>query len=395
MKKLSLIFTGGFLALAALAFGLVGPAQAADFLAPSGNDGNLTVSSSETHHNLYVAGGNVAVNSHVTGDLYAAGGSVSIDGAVDQDVTAAGGTVLIGEPVNGDVRVAGGQVTINAPVKGDVLAAGGTLILTEKAMVDGEVRVSGGSITVEGPVMGGVYVEGGTVKLNSKIDGEVKVQAAQSLTVGPNAVIANEISYIGKSEAQIDGNAKANVKFTTLAQHQKDNGKRTGFVGFLIGGAIIKFIAFMIAGLLFLHFFRGRAVEVTDLMYRKTWSSLGIGFVLAVAMPIAIILCLVVLVGYIVGFIALAAYALMAMVGMLLALIFLGAWIIKLITKKPTLVLDWQALALGTLLYMVLWFVPIAGWLVELGLFLIGFGALATTQWQRIRSGHAIMHSPE
>lgn len=387
MKKYLAILSAAALTLGLVAVVLVagGSAKAADFIAPTGDNGTVTVNRTETHHNLYVVGGDVSVNSPTTGDLYAAGGSVSIDGSVEQDLVVAGGVVTISEPVNGDVRVAGGKVTLNAPIKGDVLVGAGTLVINDKASIGGELRASGGTVVVNGPVSGGAYFMGGKITLNSKIDGNVKVTASNALVFGPQADIASEVSYIGKQNATVTDGAKVNVAFTALEQHQRDSGKRTGFIGFLLGGVVIKIVAFILAGLLFLNFFPKKAAAVTESMRTRPWANLGVGFAVAVATPIAAILAIVILVGYYVALIVLAAYILAIFISLLVGSIFVGSWIIKLLTKKPHMVLDWQAVVLGTIIITLLAFVPVVGWLIELGVFLIAFGSVISFHWASIK----------
>jgi hypothetical protein len=396
MKKIVSVLGITALTLAAVAAFATYSAQAADFVAPTGDDGNVTINQTETHHNLYVAGGNVSVNSPTTGDLYAAGGAVSIDGTVEQDVVAAGGNVSISEPVNGDVRVGGGQVTINAPVKGDVLVGGGTVVLTDKASIGGELRASGGSVTVNGPVAGGAFLMGGTITLNSKINGMVKVTASKELVFGSHADIASEVSYIGAKAAVVNDGAKVSgVSFTEMKQHQRDTGKNKGFFGFLLGGLVIKFFAIVIAGLLCLRLFRSQTHTITESMLRQPWMNLGIGFVAMVVVPIAVVIAFILIVGYYVALVALLLYILAMLTAGLMAAIFVGAWIVKLLTKKAHLTLDWQAVVIGTVVLILVKLIPIAGMLICAILFLMAFGALANMFRAYIKRTRVITSQPE
>src|SRR3989344_3003471 len=115
-------------------------AYAAEFMA-AGKDGNISIGSSETHRNLYIAGGNVSVNSPISGDLFAAGGGVNITGNVEQDLFAAGGNINVAGNVGGDARVAGGSIVLNNPVGGDLLVAGGNVSLSERAIIGGDLVV--------------------------------------------------------------------------------------------------------------------------------------------------------------------------------------------------------------------------------------------------------------
>lgn len=369
------------MAMFLVAGGLVatGSAEAADFIRSDNEQGRVVINRSKTHHNLYTAGADVSVSSPTTGDLYVAGGWVSIDGPVEQDVVVAGGTVIISEPVNGDVRVAGGKVTINATVKGDVLAAAGDIVLTDKSSVGGELRVGGGTVIVDGPVAGGLYAMADKITVNSKIDGLVKVTANNELVFGPKAEVASEVSYIGKQVANVDSAAKVNVSFTALAEHERDNGKRTGFIGFLLGGFIIQFVAAILAGLLALRLFRGQLHSLTESMYLKPWGNLLTGFITAIVMPVTLIICLVLIVGYYIAIIAGMVYILGLLIAGLVSIFFLGAWLVKVLTKKTHLVLDWQALVIGTVLMIVLKWIPVVGWLAGTVLFLMAFGAMTNS----------------
>lgn len=378
MKKYLSFFA---IATLVLAFGvsfIAGSVQAADFMAPKENDeeGRISTNREDTYENFYVVGGDITVNSKTNGDLYAAGGWVSVENAVEQDIVAAGGTVVISEPVNGDVRVAGGKVTINAPVKGDVLAGAGTLVITDKGSVGGELRAAGGVVEVNGPVVGGAYLMGEKVRVNSKIDGEVKITSAEEMTFGPKAEVAS-VSYLGKKAAVVENGGIVNtINFTELEQHNRDKGKRTGFLGFLLGGFIIKFFAVLIAGLIALRLFRGQLQTLTANMLAKPWHNLAVGFITSIVVPVAMIIALVVIVGYYVAMMTFVLYILFMMVAGLLASIFLGAWLVKVLTKKSGLVLDWQAVVIGIVVLMLLRFIPVVGWLICAIVFLMAFGAL-------------------
>ena len=77
-----------------LGLGMFSAVFAADFIPVSHDEQNVTVSSTETHKNPYVAGANVTVDSNTVGDLAVAGGMIVLNGPIEQDVLAAGGTII-------------------------------------------------------------------------------------------------------------------------------------------------------------------------------------------------------------------------------------------------------------------------------------------------------------
>ena len=371
--------------LAVIALLIVPQARAAEFLAPNQDDhGVVNVTATESHKNLYVAGGDVTVSSATSGDLYVAGGNATINGSVEQDVAAAGGTVVIDGSVGGDVRVLGGKVTINSAVKGDVLIGGGTIMITDKASVGGDFVVSGGTVDLNGPVSGSARIAGGSATINSKIAGAVMIKLSEKLVLGSQADIASPIAYTGNQPAVVSGGAKvAQINFT------KAESKKKGFLGFLGALAGIKLLAMIFAALLLVYVLPKRSASITESMLRRPWANLGIGFLTLIVIPVILIVLTLVLVGYYVAIMALLVYLLCLALAALFGGIFIGAWLIKLLTKKSGLALDWQAVLVGMVIMILLGFVPFVGWLIDFILLLMAFGALVGFTWKEIRSDRA------
>src|SRR5258708_36116917 len=139
MKKLKII---GFLAVLGLFSGTC--FLAVELGKRDREGGIITLPASETHHNLYTAGGNVIINSKITGDLYAAGGMVKIIGDVEDNLTVAGGNLDVSGKVGRNIRIAGGNISINNAVGSDLLAAGGNIFIDETASIAGDLVSAGG-----------------------------------------------------------------------------------------------------------------------------------------------------------------------------------------------------------------------------------------------------------
>ncbi len=398
MKKYFSYLSLGLLSLAAIAVLVAGPVRAADYLAPEegDEDGRVSTMRDAVYNNLYVVGGDISINNQTTGDLYVAGGWVSVEGAVEQDIVAAGGTVVISEPVNGDVRVLGGKVTLNAPVKGDVLLAAGVLTVTEKANIGGELRVAGGEVDLNGPVAGGLYFLGETLLVNSKVDGQVKITATEKLIFGSKADITEQVSYQGKKQAVVSDGAKANVSFTQLKTQNKEREAKGGLFGFLLGGFVIKFFAWLIAGLIALRLFKPQLQQLTNSMVSKPWANLAIGFAVAVVAPIALIIVLLLVVGYYIALVGVMIYGLLALLSGLLAAIFVGSWLVKVLTKKEGLPLEWQTIVIGITVMLLIKFIPVVGWVICFALYLMAFGAMSSALYGFIKnSGKQSTNLPE
>ena len=347
----------------------------AEFISPD-DSGNLTLPASDTHRNLYTAGGNVLINSTIQGDLYVAGGSVTVEGNVEGDLIAAAGTVYINGTVGGDVRSVGGDITVNNTVGGDVVMAGGSIILSDRAVVAGDVVVAGGQFSISGPVAGNLTVYGESVDINSAITGAVRINADEKLTIGSNAVFGEDASYKSWQEASIaDGAQVSSLSYEQVARKQSGNGAEAFGVIFSVA-FIIKLLAMILAALLLVKLFPRKANEFVHHLDANKWSNLGVGFIGLVAAPIIAIIALISFVGLYAGLIVLLLWILWMVVGSLVGIVYVGTWINKMLTKKPDLVIDWQSVVMGVVVMSVVALVPVVGWIVMMLVMFAGFGTI-------------------
>jgi cytoskeletal protein CcmA (bactofilin family) len=368
MKKLLFSASlGVLLAAAPLA------AQAAEFAAADPDSGTLTIRQAETRHNLYAAAGDMTMDGTINGDLYVVAGDLVVGGSVEQDAVLAGGTVYLNGKVGGDARIAAGTVIISAPVAGDVVVFGGTVTLGEKAEIGGDLIVGGGTVTVNGPVAGQTRINGGSVTINSALSGPLIVQADDKLVFGPQARVPSAINYKGERKPVVEEGAQLGAINQEVPPARNFRGAMSGL---LTVAFLIKVLAYIAAGLVLLQFFRRRTALAVDLVYRSPWLNLGMGFIAAVAIPVAVFILALIGIGYYIAILLGLFYLLALALAVLLAAIFLGAVVIKWLTKKPHLELDWQAVAIGVVGFILIALIPFVGWVIDGVLVLMVFGAL-------------------
>ncbi|MCX6797105.1 MAG: hypothetical protein NTX98_01340, partial [Candidatus Doudnabacteria bacterium] len=339
MKKISLIslFLASFLFISgALAADLVGP--------ESSDDANVTISSAETHKNLYTAGGNVTVNGNVLGDLTAAGGMVTVEGNVEKDLIVAGGNLFINGKVGETARIAGGNISISAPIGGDLLVGGGNITISERSSVGGDLLVGGGNVNVNAPVKGSVKIGGGSVFINSKIEGDVKVKISKSLVFGPKADIQGKVKYEAPKPAVFkEGSKVPNAEFT---KWQKP-GRKGRMAGIITVAFLIKILAWILMGLVLVKLRKQTIQNMFFGIIEKPWENLGIGFLALIAAPILIILLLITAVGYYLAITAAMLYILLLLFACILSALFLGFLILKYLNKPSGPQVNWQAAVIG------------------------------------------------
>ncbi len=352
--------------------------NAVEFVAPDKDKGDVTISSSETHRNLYTAGGSVFMNAPVMGDLYTAGGNLTIEGNVEQDLVVVGGTVNINGTIGGDVRVLGGTVIVNNKISGDLLVFGGTVQITEKASVGGDLFAGVGTISVDGAVTGKTEIMGEDVTLNSAINGSVSVKESKSLTIGPKAVIPQKITYSGQTEAVVkDGATIAGVEFSQ-AQINKTPAKnaRHAFATMFTVMFLVKLIGITILGLILMKLFPQTSVTSVMKIKDNPWANLGWGAMFLFVGPILVLITAFTIIGLYVAIAVFIAWLLVLTFAGLTGSTFVGAWVISKLFQKQEVKYNWQALLAGLIVVSLASIIPVLGMLAFLILLLVSCGAM-------------------
>lgn len=362
-------FLKGMLGFALLAF-VVPTALAAEFIAPSESDeGMVTLSSGQAVHNLYVVGATLNLSQQTAGDLVAAGGTVNVDNSTEADAIIAGGTVNVRGDIGGDVRAAGGTVNFRNPIGGDLLVAGGTVTIDQEATVGGDLVASGGTVVARSDVSGKININASTVILGGSLSGDVVVRA-QKLVVEPSASIA-KLTYYGPGQPEIQNGAQVGALDVKTLNRHEGNQK-----AWRIGGFIFQLIAWIIAGLVFVWVFKGRSKAIAALFSKRPLVNLGVGFLALIAPPIAAVICFMAFgLGYYVGITILFLYAVLMLMAFVAGFVTAGGWVIKKLTKRDTITIDWQAAIIGAALVSLVCFVPFIGPLAIFVLFLFALGA--------------------
>jgi hypothetical protein len=351
-------------------------ATAAEFIRPDMDSGDVVLSTTETHKNVYVAGGNVTVNSATMGDAVVAGGTITIDGAVESDVIVAGGTVTINNAVGGDVRVAGGTVVVNATVAGDVIAAGGSVTLSEKSKVGGDVALVGGTVFVHAPVTGKAWVSGGNITINNKISGQLTVKNASTVTFGPKAEVASGAVVRAETEPITKDGAKVG---TIDYQRSQEYFSKTQLVKVALLGSAIAVLAYVLIALVLALVMPKRLGEFVTHQKAAFWANAGYGVVALIVPPVLVIGLFVSVIGYQLGFLILAAYVCALMLASALAALWAGSWVYALAGKHQTMTVNWKVAVIGGVLFSLVKFVPVLGGLFCFIVFLSSLGQLAVS----------------
>jgi hypothetical protein len=334
--------------------------------------------------NAYVAGGQVTVSTSLLRDIAALGGRVILNGQVWGDALLAGGSVDVLELVQGDLRAAGGQVTLAHVVNGDAMLAGGAVSVLPGAQVAGDAVLAGESVIMDGIITGTTRIYARTVTINGTVKGPLYVNAQDSFSIGPKAILENAVIYKAPEEAVISEGAEMpeDVTFTATAIPKKEMNENLAKALFAIVSVlfVVKFVAMALATVFTVSFFNAFGKRVAVETLDRFWHMVFVGFIATVVAPVLIVTLLVSIVGMYVGFLVGTLYLLAVLAAGVLMCVTAGALIAK-IAKKEILI-NWKWALLGTVAVFAASFIPLLGWIAVLLLYFASLGAALTSLYR-------------
>jgi hypothetical protein len=334
----------------------------------------------------FATGGIVKLQEPVEGDALLAGGTVESSASIGGDATIAGGRVSLHAVVGDDLYLAGGQVEVDALVKGNARVAGGRVRIAPESRIEGGVTVAGGTVSASGTFGRYLTLAGGDVELSGHVRGDVHVYADE-LTIGPGTRIDGRLICRTAKPVAIPPDAEI---AGGLAQGNGEVGggdeglpwrrEREGVGWFWLAGLAL-------VGFLLLRLFPSFSARTTAALTGNPWLGIGLGFLVLVGVPAAVLILLLTVIG-----IPLAVMGLLSYLAMLVAAYVLGAQHIGdrlLAATRPAIAsrVAWRiaALVLVLLGLAFLGMVPVIGSLLRFLVLLLGLGALALTFVRRPR----------
>src|SRR5262249_14304216 len=260
-------------------------------------------------------------------------------------------------------------------VGGNVAAVGGNVELTPGAMIAGSLVVAGGTVHFAAPLGGGATVAAGSLILSDRVGGDVQA-AVGSLRIGPKADIRGRVAYISKREASVDPGARIDKGLRRLVPPviARPSPRRifAVFAAVTVVIMAVSFVSTLVLGLLSVRFLPRYHEAAVRTLREQPWVALGVGFVAAVLTPVATAILFATVLGIPLGLILAAAYPILLYWGRIFALHRLGEMLCRLLRASPR---PGWALVLGLVVYDLLAFIPLLGWLVMLLVVLSGLGA--------------------
>jgi cytoskeletal protein CcmA (bactofilin family) len=330
------------------------------------------------------AGDIVMLDEPIEGNAFAAGARVEVRERVDRSAFVSGGDVTVAGSVGRNLYAAGGDVRLEGEVEGTARAAGGKIRVTREARIDGDTSLAGGSIEVDGAVGGRLRAYGESIDINGIVGGDVEV-AGEKIRIGPDARIAGRLEY--RSGRDIVVHPEAQVALGVTEQHRDRRWLRRVGEGAAIAGGITISLGVVLLGALLILGMPSFSREAAATIRRKPWQSAGLGCIMLIGVPFAIIVLLVTVIGIPLALLLIFGYVVLLLLGYLVAAIFVGDTALERISSAKLDSVWWRALFLflALIAIAIVKQVPVVGGLVVLALFIAGIGAFTMRSWQGFR----------
>ena len=333
--------------------------------------------------NLYAAGGALTLEGLMNGDLTAAAGNILISGPVGKSVLAAGGNVTATGNAGGSIRLLGENVTVSGSAGDDLVVVGGNIEVTSAARVGNDAVFAGSHILMNGAVGGNVKILGGDVVINGPVQGSIIIKGAKSVVLGDKAVINGSLSYASSRDATIASSAviKGGIIKSDITRYYQ---KPARGVWYFFGIAwLMQFLAVIAASLVLFYAFRAHVRELAVSAAENFWKRALLGFVYLVAMPVAVVILFMTLIGIPLAILGVLSYILWLIVGKLLGGIVLGSALYQWFSDGKQAV-SWQSVLLGSFVFQLIGLVPIIGWIAVFVFFLAGLGSIVRLFYERV-----------
>jgi cytoskeletal protein CcmA (bactofilin family) len=322
---------------------------------------------------LFVGGNNIKVDGTIEGDLFTGSRYLVHAGKVRGSLFSAGQNLDILGEVEGSATAMSQNTSVSGMIKRNLINIGSSLNIRHTGKIEGDVIACGNELTVEGEIGKRLKAKVASVVISGTVNGNVDVET-KNITLMPTAKIKGNFKYKSEKKAKIESGAEITGKTEWVKIKAKEK-KKKGF--FTTSNVLIRsllLVASIITGL-FLILISKRYVQSAEKnVFDSFLKSLGLGFILMICIPIAIVILLITLIGIPIAIICLFAYLVLFYISKIFVGIAVGKKVLTGFAKDKEAPMGW-ALILGLILLTILTNIPYIGWVVYVVVVLTGFGA--------------------
>lgn len=307
-------------------------------------------------------------------DLFFAGERLDFSGKISAALHAAGETVNMQGTVGNGIKAVGRNIAVVGDVTGTSFIGGQHVEIDRTSRVDGDLFIGAREAVLQGEITGDLYVGAGEVSIQNEIHGDVKAYVGK-IAIAENGRIVGNLTYRSDQELTEEELAKVTgeVKFERKDHRYFDTERAKSLFGKFTWLALLFKLSFLAVGLLLLLFPATRFLEhrytLREVLGNALWGLIPI-FVYPTAIVVSVVLLLT---------LPLAVSLLLLFVPLILVTKMLGVTIVgsylagvfKIGSNSRFLYF-----ILGGVLYTVVSFIPLLGFLALAFVSSIGCGVL-------------------
>jgi cytoskeletal protein CcmA (bactofilin family) len=316
---------------------------------------------------VVTAGQRVQIQTTIQGDVATAGADVSIKGPVTGYVMAAGRNVEVGGRIDNDLWAAGETVTVDGHVGDTAMVAGRNVQLRSGASIGDRASFAGETVQVDGRVEHDLRIGAAHALIGGEVGGNVEARAGR-VDVLPGAVINGDLIVHAAQPPQISPQAHV------AGRVQYERIQQRGFWYWPVFW-VFAFLALLALGLPLLYFFPSWPARIARVMSDRFGASFFIGLAVVVAVPVAVGILAVTLVGIPLAVVLFGLYLVVIALSSVFVSYEVGAFLLARMRRADAA--PWQRLTLGAAIVSLLMSLPAVGWLVAAIIVIVGSGALA------------------
>lgn len=329
--------------------------------------------------NVISAGQFINIDGYLGDDLFGAAQIVELKGTVVDDAIVLAEELTVNGSVGDMLLAAGETVVIDGFVEGDLIAAGNEIRLTPNARIGGNAALAAGKVTVEDSnINGWLRVSAGELMLNGTVGNYVELYG-DHIRFGNNYRPASSTTITTTRELNREelGSAPEDLNIVVASEE--------GWVAGVVF-SLWLYISLLITGILLMLVFPQTTSDLYRFTSERYFKNTGIGFLLFLGIPLAIIALLIVVLTIPVSFVLMVLYGLALLVSYLLVATILGTILIRIFKSGEKFTDYYWGLAIGMILILVLGVLPYVGWIINLLLIFFGLGTLLSYFWKLRRN---------
>lgn len=327
----------------------------------------------------FAAGGEVTITASSPDDIIAAGGTISFDGARADHIIAAGGDLSLTGIEASDVILGGGNVELTSgTVSDDVIILAGNIQIGEQMTIGGSAMLSGGNVEIGAPIGGELRASGGNVALGANVAGDAYLTGG-TVTIAEGVVISGDLTYAAE-EFVLSPGASVTGEIIEEEYEKKPSAFSPEAMIAALFGAIMFLAGLGLLILIIAALFPGLMARSSAMIADKPLSSLGIGVLVLVVVPLMGLAFMISIIGISAGFVMLALIFALVPFAYAAILYHAGMWLRRRFGNdgEPFIVTRIVWTALAGIILLLIGIIPFLGMLVWIVALLFGMGAVIT-----------------